>query len=135
MAVNLSYPKPRCTLVKIGTVTGNIATAQDLMVLPKDAVISGVYILGDANATAAATDTTLAVAGGSDADGLVIAHNLETTGKGYNPVGTQGGVLIGTKLTADTKVTGTLSAAVAGDAALTWYVKVEYFVTGPGEVM
>jgi hypothetical protein len=112
---------------------GNVATAQELMWLPKDAVIAGVYILGAANATAAATDTTVAVAGGSDADGIVIAYNLETGGAGYNPVGAQAGALVGTKLTTDTKVTATLSAAVAGDAALSWTLKIEYFVSGNGE--
>jgi len=135
MAVNLSYPKPRSTQVKMASFTGNIATAQELMVLPKDAVIAGVYIIGQANATAAATDTTVDVSGGSDANGLVAAYNLETGGLGYNNVGAQMGVLVGTKITADTTVNATLSAAVAGDAALTWIVKVEYFVTGPGETL
>lgn len=129
----LSYPKPRASLVKLASFVGNVATAQELMVLPKDAVIAGVYILGAANATAAATDTTVAVAGGSDADGIVIAYNLETGGAGYNTVGAQAGVLVGTKLTADTVVSATLSAAVAGDAALSWTLKIEYYIPGPGE--
>lgn len=135
MAVSLSYPKPRSSQVKMASFVGNVATAQELMWLPKDAVIAGVYILGAANATAAATDTTVAVAGGSDADGIVIAYNLETGGAGYNPVGAQAGALVGTKLTTDTKVTATLSAAVAGDAALSWTLKIEYFVSGNGETM
>ena len=129
----LSYPKPRASLVKLASFVGNVATAQELMVLPKDAVIAGVYILGAANATAAATDTTVAVAGGSDADGIVIAYNLETGGAGYNTVGAQAGVLVGTKLTVDTVVSATLSAAVAGDAALSWTLKIEYYIPGPGE--
>lgn len=133
MAVNLSYPKPRSTIVKMASFVGNTTAAQELMWLPKDAVIAGVYVIGAANATAAATDTTVAVAGGADADGVVIAYNLETGGAGYNTVGAQAGALVGTKLTADTKLEATLSAAVAGDAALSWTLKVEYFVPAPGE--
>lgn len=135
MAITLSYPKPRSTQVKMASFVGNVATAQSLMVLPKDAVIAGVYIIGAANATAAATDTTVDVSGGSDANGLVAAYNLETGGLGYNPVAATAGVLVGTKLAADTTVGATLSAAVAGDAALSWTLKVEYYVTGPGETL
>lgn len=135
MAVSLSYPKPRSSQVKMASFVGNSAAAQELMILPKDAFIAGVYILGAANATAAATNTTVAVAGGSDANGIIIAYDLETGGAGYNTVGAQAGALVGTKLTSDTKVTATLSAAVAGDAALSWTLKIEYFVTGSGETL
>lgn len=135
MAVNLSYPKPRSSQVKMAAFVGNTTAAQELMWLPKDAVIAGVYLIGAANATAAATDTTVSVAGNATATGVVNAYNLETGGAGYNAVGAAAGSLVGTKLTADTVVKATLSAAVAGDAALSWTLKVEYFVSAPGETI
>ena len=135
MAVTVTTPKSKVSCTKYGKVTGNIATAQELMVIPKDAIISGIYLIGAANATAQGTDTTLTAAVGTDADGLLNAYNLETGGAGYNVAGAAAGAALGVKLTADSKVTGTLSAAVAGDAALSWTVKVEYVMPGSGETL
>lgn len=135
MAITVTTPKVKVSGTKYGKVTGNIATAQELFVLPKDAIISGVYLIGAANATAAATDTTLTVSCGSDADGVLNAYNLETGGAGYNVAGSAAGSSLGVKLTADSKVSATLSAAVAGDAALSWTVKVEYVMPGSGETL
>ena len=129
----LYNPKAKATYVKFGKVTGNIATAQPLFALPKDAIICGVYLMGAANASAQVTDTTLTVSCGTDADGVLNAYNLETSGAGYNVAGAAAGSSVGVKLAADSKVNGTLSAAVAGDAALSWLVKVEYAVPGSGE--
>ena len=125
-------PKSKVSGTKYGKITGNIATAQDLMVLPKDAIISGVYIYGAAVASSA---TTLTAAVGSDADGLLNAYDLVAAGLGYNAAGAACGAAFGTKLTADSVVTGTLSAAVAGDASKTWIVKVEYTMPGSGETL
>ena len=128
----LYSPKAKVSNTKFGQITGNIATAQTLMVLPKDAIISGVYVYG---AAAASSATTLTASVGSDADGLLNAYDLVASGLGYNCAGAATGAAFGTKLTADSVVTGTLSAAVAGDAAKTWLVKVEYTMPGSGETL
>lgn len=125
-------PKSKVSGTKYGKITGNIATAQTLMVLPKDAIVSGVYIYGAAVASAACT---LTAAVGADADGLIVAYDLAASGLGYNSVGATMGASFGTKLTVDSVVTGTLSAANAGDAALSWIVKVEYVIPGSGETL
>ena len=127
----LYYPKGRESITKFGSLVGNTTAAQSLMVLPKDAIITGVYVIGAANATATCT---LTVSCGSDADGVLAAFDLET-GAGYNPAGSKAGSSVGVKLTADSTVNATLSAAVAGDAAKSWTVKVEYIVPGSGETL
>jgi hypothetical protein len=125
-------PKSKVSGTKYGKITGNSTSAQELMVLPKDAIISGVYIYGAAVASSA---TTLTAAVGSDADGLLVAYDLVANGLGYNAAGAATGAQFGQKLTVDSKVTGTLSAAVAGDASKTWTVKVEYVMPGSGETL
>jgi len=128
----LYNPKSKVSGTKWGTVTGNIATAQELMVLPKDAIISGVYLYGAAVASSACT---LTASVGADADGLLVAYDLAASGLGYNTPGATTGAAFGQKLTVDSTVTATLSAAVAGDAAKTWLIKVEYTMPGSGETL
>lgn len=132
MALTLSYPKPRTSQAKLATIVANTVAAQDLMVLPKDAVVVGIYVLGTTVASAACT---LNVGNTGTPTGILNAFNLVASGNGYFPAQAASGSFLGTKLTADQPIQGTLSAAVAGDAGKTWIVKVEYFVTGPQETL
>ena len=128
----VNTPKSKVSGTKFGQVTGNSTAAQELMVLPKDAIINGVYVFGAAVASSA---TTLTASVGNDDDGLLVAYDLVADGLGYNTAGAKTGMAYGTKLTTDSKITGTLSAAVAGDAAKSWIVKVEYTIPGSGETL
>jgi hypothetical protein len=57
------------------------------------------------------------------------------TGEGYNPAGAAAvGSAMATKLTADVSVYGKYTGVGGGDSG-SWVVKVEYYVTGPGETL
>lgn len=128
MAVSLYYPKGRDSITKLATIDGSVATAQDLMVLPKDAVIVGVYVIGSAAGTAT---RTVSVAGTASTS-VLNAFDLAANGAGYNAAGAKAGADVGAKLTSDVVLKATMSAA---DAGKTWILKVEYIVPGSGELL
>lgn len=128
MAVTMYYPKGRESITKLATIDGSVATAQTLMVLPKDAVIIGIYVLG----TAAGTATRTVSVSGSGSTTILNAFDLATYGAGYNPAGSAAGTDLATKLTSDVQVKATMSAA---DAGKTWVLKIEYIVPGSGETL
>jgi hypothetical protein len=59
---------------------------------------------------------------------------MPTTSVGYAPGGTATGAQVGVKLTQDQQVIATYSAGTS-TAGGTGYVKIEYFVPGPGEAI
>jgi len=137
MAVNLSYPKNRDAGAKLATVAFTDTTAKELFVLPKNAVIIGIYVLGAAN-SGAVTSAVLDV-GTTLATPVEYMTNFDVrsavTGKGYNPAGAAAvGSAMATPLTADKMVYGKYTG-VGGSDSGTWTIKVEYFVTGPQETL
>lgn len=136
--VSLSYPKPRESIEKVIKVVRTDTVAFNGAVLPKDAVITGMYVVGQA-ASNAATTATISVGTSATSNELINAFDVKTaaTGQGYVPAG---GAAVGSammeKLTADVPVyvkyaeTGT--ASTAGGP---WYVKIEYTVVGSGETV
>lgn len=134
--VNLSYPKPRESQEKIVKIVRTDTTAFIGAVLPKDTVITGLYVVGHA-ASDAATAATIAVGTTSTANELIASYDVKTaaTGEGYNPAaGAAVGTAMMTKLTVDTpiyaKYTESGTASTTGGP---WYVKVEYVFVGGGE--
>lgn len=134
--VNLSYPKPRSAQEKFIKIVRTDTTAFQGAYLPKDAVVTGLYVIGHA-ASDAATTATIGIGTTTAANEILASFDVKTaaTGEGYNPAGAAAvGTYMATKLTADTPVyakyaeTGTAST-VGGP----WYVKVEYVVVGSGE--
>lgn len=125
---SLYYPKGRDSITKLATIDGSVATAQELMTLPKDAVIIGLYILGAAAGTATRTVTV----SGTTSTSVLNAFDLATYGSGYQPAGSAAGADLGVKLTSNVKLSATMSAA---DAGKTWILKVEYIVPGAGELL
>ena len=139
MAVNLRYPKPRSCQEKFATVTFADTTAREIMVLPKYAVIEGLYIVG---ATAASGGTlsaaTLNVGTTTTATELIAAFDVfGATGEGYHPAGAAAvGSAMMTPLTKDEHIYAKyIETGGAGGTAGSWVVKVEYYVTGPGETL
>lgn len=128
MPVNQYYPKGRSSITKLATIDGSVSTAQELMVLPKDSVIVGVYVIGSAAGTAT---RTVSVAG-TTSTSILNAFDLAANGAGYNAAGAKAGVDVGAKLTSDVQVKATMSAA---DAGKTWILKVEYIVLPHGETL
>ena len=134
--VSLSYPKTRESLEKVFKVVRTDTTAFVAGVIPKDAIITGMYVIGHA-ASDAATSASVNLGTSSTATELIAAFDVKTaaTGEGYSPVGAAAvGTAMMTKLTADTPVYAKyIEAGTASTTGGPWFIKVEYIVTGPGE--
>jgi hypothetical protein len=135
--INMSYPKPRATQTKLAAMTYADTTARELFVLPKNAVIVGIYVIG-ATASNAATTGTLSIGSSATATEYMSGFDVKTAadGVGYNPAGGKAvGSAMATPLTTDVHVYGIYAETGAGASAGAWTIKIEYFVTGPGETL
>ena len=133
--VSLSYPKPRESLEKFIKVVSTDTTAFQGAVLPKDSLITGIYVIGQAVNTAV-TSATLGIGSTSAANEFMTGYDIKTaaTGEGYSPAGAAAvGSAMATKLTVDTPVYAKITSAGGSDGGGPWYVKIEYVMTGPGE--
>lgn len=135
---NTLTPKARCTYVKSGSLARTDTTAKELFGLPKDAIISGIYVIGSA-ASDAGTTATIGIGSSASANEYMTGYDVLTaaTGEGYNPAG---GAAVGSamysKLTADVSVYGIYAeSGTASTAGGPWKVKVEYYIAGPGETI
>lgn len=126
---NMSYPKPRTVSSKIVPIARTDSSTVKC-VLPKDAVIAGVYVHQTVNASTAAGAFNLGWSGATT--GIVNAFSMATTAVGFTTAGTATGAEVGVKLTADRQVIAsyTVGSSTAGG---TGYVRIDYFVPGPGE--
>lgn len=136
--VNLSYPKVKNSSEKIVAVVRTDTTAFLGCWLPKDASITGIYVVGAA-ASDAGDSAVVECGSTSSANEYLASYDVKTaaTGEGYNPAG---GAAVGSalmsKLTADTPVYFKYTeAGTASSLGGPWYVKIEYTVTGPGETV
>lgn len=138
MAVTLSYPKPRSTQTKLFSVARTDTTATQFATLPKSAVIVGEYVIG-AVASDATTSASISVGTTTTSSNELIAtFDVKTaaTGEGYNPAGAAAvGSAMATPLTVDTPVYAKYASSGAETTGGPWTVKIEYFVTGPGETL
>lgn len=136
--VSLSYPKTRDSLEKVVRIVRTDTTAFIGAWLPKDAVITGMYVIGAA-ASDAGTTANVSVGSTATATEYLAAFDVKTaaTGEGYSPAGAAAvGSAFMNKLTADTPVYA--KYAETGGASTTggpWFVKIEYSVVGPGETI
>ena len=126
---NMSYPRPRGSQCKIIPIARTDSSTLKC-VLPKDAIITGVYVHQTVNASTAAGAFNLGWSGATT--GIINAFSMATTAVGYTTAGTATGAQVGVKLDSDKQViaTYTVGSSTAGG---TGYVKIEYFVAGPGE--
>lgn len=138
MAVTLSYPKPRDSLVKLFNIARTNTTAAQFTTLPKHAVITGMYVIG---AVASDATTSASVSIGTtttNSNELMATFDVKTaaTGEGYSPAGAAAvGSAMATPLTVDTPVYGKYTSSGAETTGGPWTIKIEYFVTGPGETL
>lgn len=134
--VSLSYPKTRESLEKTIKVVRTDTTAFVATVLPKDAVITGMYVIGHAASNAAST-ATVSVGTTATANEYLDGFDVKTaaTGEGYNPAGAAAvGSAFMTKLTADVPVYAKYAeTGTASTSGGPWFVKIEYSVVGSGE--
>jgi hypothetical protein len=136
--VSLSYPKIRESYEKTVKVERTDTTAFVGAWLPKDAVITGMYVIGQA-ASNAGTTANVNVGSSATATEYLAAFDVKTaaTGEGYNPAGAAAvGAAFMEKLTADVPVYAKyVESGTASSAGGPWYVKIEYSVVGPGETI
>lgn len=135
---NTLTPKARGTYVKTGSLARTDTTAKELFGLPKDAVISGIYVVGAA-ASDAGTSASIGIGTSTSANELMTGFDVKTaaTGEGYVPSGAAAvGSALYSKLTADKSIYGKyVEAGTGSTVGGPWYIKVEYYIPGPGEVL
>jgi hypothetical protein len=129
MPITLSYPKPRDVLTKVVPIARTDSSTEKC-VLPKDAVICGVFVHQTAAAVTAAGAFNLGWSGSTTA--LLNAFSMPVSSVGYATAGSAAGASVGTKLDSDKTVLAsyTVGSSTAGG---TGYVVIQYFVPGPGE--
>jgi len=133
--VSLNYPKVRDSYSKFVKVLFTDTTAFLATVLPKDAIITGLYVIGHA-ASAAVTSAVIGIGSTSAANEIMASYDVKTaaTGEGYNPAGAAAvGTAMATKLTADTPVYAKYTGVGGSDSGGPWFVKIEYTIPGGGE--
>mgnify|MGYP003560373936 CR=1 FL=1 len=128
MPVTLSYPKPRDVQTKVVSIARTDSSTEKC-VLPKDAVICGIFVHQTAAAVTAAGAFNLGWSGATTA--LLNAFSMPTSTVGYAAGGSATGASVGTKLDSDKTVIAsyTVGSSTAGG---TGYVVIQYFVPGPG---
>lgn len=129
--VGMSYPKGRDTITKIFAVA-RTDNATPKMWLPKDAVVCGIHVYQNVNASTAAA--TFSVGWSGTANALINGFSMATTAVGLQNTGTATGSSFLTKLTQDQLVTCTYTVG-SSTAGGTGYVIIEYFVPGGNEAV
>ncbi len=136
---NVLTPKARELLTKIGSLARTNTTYKELFGLPKDSVIAGMYVIGAVASDAATTATISVGTTTTSTNELIASFDVKTaaTGEGYSPAGAAAvGSAMCSKLTADTPVYGVYAeTGTASNTGGPWYVKIEYYVPGPGETL
>jgi len=136
--VSLSYPKPRESQEKVVKIVRTDTTSFVGAWLPKDAVIMGMYVIGQA-ASDAGTSASINVGSTATATEFISAFDVKTaaTGEGYSPAGAAAvGTAFMEKLTTDVPVYAKyVEAGTASTVGGPWYVKIEYAVVGGGETV
>jgi hypothetical protein len=95
------------------------------------------YIIGAA-ASDATTSASVSVGTTATANEILDSFDVKTaaTGEGYNIAGAAAvGSIFATKLTVDTPIYAKHTFSGANTTGGPWTVKIEYFVTGPGETL
>jgi len=122
--VGLSYPKPRALQTKIFAVARTDSSTPKCA-LPKGAIIVGVHVYQNVNATTGAATFNVGWSGATTA--ILNSFSMATTAVGLVNPGTTIGSGVFTPLTADQTVLCTYSVGTS-TAGGTGYVIIEYFV-------
>lgn len=128
---NLSYPKPRRIITKIIPIARTDSSTVKC-VLPKDAIVTAVYVNQTVDASTAAGSFVLGWSGSTSA--ILSAFSMATTKVGLVTAGTSMGSGTFARLDGDKQViaTYTVGSSTAGG---TGFVILEYFFPGPGEAV
>jgi hypothetical protein len=127
----LSYPKRRGTLqlvIPVARTDNGTVKAW----LPKDAVVSGLHVLQNADAVTNTGSFTVGL--GSTANALLTTFTMATTKVGLVNAGASAGASVMTKLTVDSPVTVTYTVG-SSSAGGTGFVLIDFFIPGAGEAV
>lgn len=124
-----SYPKGRDTITKIVPIARTDSGTAKCF-LPKNAVVCGLHVYQNVNASTANATFSLGWSGATTA--LINAFVMSTTAVGLQNTGAQTGASFLTKLDTDKLVTATYAVG-SSTAGGTGYVIIEYFMPGGGE--
>lgn len=127
--VSLSYPKARDILTKVIPIARTDSSTAKC-VLPKDAVVCGIFVHQQAAAVTGAASYNLGWSGNTTA--LLNAFSLPTTSVGYAAGGATTGASVLTKLDSDKAVIGTFTVGTSS-AGGTGYIVIQYFMPGGQE--
>lgn len=127
--VGLSYPKARDILMKVVPISRTDSSTAKC-VIPKDAVICGVFVHQQAAAVTGAATYNLGWSGATTA--LLNAFSLPTSSVGFAAAGSAAGSGILSKLTQDQQVIGTFTVG-SSSAGGTGYIVIQYFMPGGQE--
>jgi hypothetical protein len=107
--------------VKVEAIAAD-AVGFDAFVLPKNAFISGAWVISSVS------NATQTINVGTTLGGIQLINAVPTVTTGYAVVGAAAGALMGTQLTADTLFYVKASATLTGQVV----VKVEYYIPQQG---
>lgn len=123
------YPKPRNVIRRIVRILRSDNNTPKVT-LPKDAVITSIFVNQTSNAVTGAGSFSLGWSGAPTA--LVNAFSMPTSRVGFTSAGAAAGSAVGTKLDVDRVVLSTYTAG-SSTAGGEGYVIIEYFMAGAGE--
>lgn len=127
--MSLGYPKPRAPqTISFPLLRTDSATWK--CTLPRDAIITGVFVRQTAAATT--NPSTFALGWTGALTGVLNAFSLATTSVGFTTSGTTTGAQVGTKLTQDQRIISTCTPG-ASDTTSAGVCTLEYIIPGPGE--
>ena len=137
--VSMSYPKPRDSQTKFVKILRTDTTAFQGAMLPRDAVITGLYVIGQAVCNASVGSGFINLGNTTTANEYIASYDVCTTatGYGYNPAGAKAdGATLGERLTADTPIYAKfVEVSTSSSSGGPWYVKIEYAVLSSGETI
>lgn len=131
MPITPTSPKSRSIITKVIPIARTDSTTEKCWI-PRDAIITGVFVHQTAAAVTGAASFNLGWPGATTA--LLNAFSMPTSSVGYVAAGTAAGTGLFTRQDADRQVVATYSVGTS-TAGGTGFVVIQYFVAGPGETV
>jgi hypothetical protein len=131
--VTSTTPPASAILTQVVQVTRTDTVAFDAFVLPKNAVIVGAYVMGNATSD---SNTSASISVGSNpgtTNEFVAAFDVKaSTGKGYNAAAGFGGTSMGSQVTSNTLIKAKYTESGTATTGGPWLVKCEYYTPQSG---
>ena len=132
--ISTTTPPAFEVLEKTFQVTRTDTTAFNAFVLPKYAVLAGVYVLGTASSNAATSASISVGTNPGTTNEILAAYDVKTNGAGYFNAGAAAGSLIGGQAQSDLSINAKyVESGTASSSGGPWLVKVEYYFPQTGQ--